>query len=114
MMNAADALSEKDADDENEFEKKLNIESKNGDRSVEVRLIDNGPGMPEEALPRILDPFYTTKDPGKGTGLGLSVSYRIVEGMGGTINIESALGKGTAIMIDLPLCPDAAKVEEEK
>lgn len=114
MMNAADALSENDADNENGSEKRLIIESKNTDRTIKVRLIDNGPGMPEEALPRILDPFYTTKDPGKGTGLGLSVSYRIVEGMDGTISVESALGKGTTIMIDLPLCPDAAKIEEEK
>jgi len=114
MMNAADALSENDADNENGAEKRLIIESKNADRTIKVRLIDNGPGMPEEALPHILDPFYTTKDPGKGTGLGLSVSYRIVEGMDGTISVESALGKGTTIMIDLPLCPDAAKIEEEK
>ena len=70
--------------------------------------------MSEDVLPRILDPFYTTKDPGKGTGLGLSVSYRIVEGMCGTISIESTLGKGTTIMIDLPLCADAAEVEEGK
>jgi len=114
MMNAADALSEKEAADNNEFEKRLIVESENTDHMIEVRLIDNGPGMPQEALPRILDPFYTTKDPGKGTGLGLSVSYRIVEGMGGTISIESALGKGTTIIISLPLCPDAEEVEEEK
>jgi len=113
MMNAADALSEKDTVNENEPEKRLIIESKNTDHSINVKLIDNGPGMPEEELSRILDPFYTTKDPGKGTGLGLSVSYRIVEGVGGTISVESVLGEGTTIMIDLPLCPDAANVEEE-
>ena len=114
MMNAADALSEKDAANKNGPEKRLIIESKSTDRSINVRLIDNGPGMPEEELPRILDPFYTTKDPGKGTGLGLSVSYRIVEGMDGTISIESVLGEGTTITIDLPLCTDSANVEEEK
>jgi two-component system NtrC family sensor kinase len=114
MMNAADALSERDADNDNEPEKKLIIESESTGRTINIRLIDNGPGMPEEELPHILDPFYTTKDPGKGTGLGLSVSYRIVEGMNGTISVESVLGKGTTILIDLPLCPDTAKVEEEK
>ena len=114
MMNAADALSEKDPDNENESGKRLTIETKNRDRMIMIRLIDNGPGMPEEELPRILDPFYTTKDPGKGTGLGLSVSYRIVEGMGGTISVESNLGEGTTILIDLPLCSDTANVEEER
>ncbi len=114
MMNAADALSEKKSDNGNESEKRLIIESGNTERTITVRLIDNGPGMPEEELPRILDPFYTTKDPGKGTGLGLSVSYRIVEGMDGTMSVESVLGEGTTIMIDLPLYTDAANFEEEK
>jgi signal transduction histidine kinase len=114
MMNAADALSEKNSDNGNESEKRLIIESGNTERTITVRLIDNGPGMPKEELPRILDPFYTTKDPGKGTGLGLSVSYRIVEGMDGTMSVESVLGEGTTIMIDLPLYPDAANFEEEK
>jgi signal transduction histidine kinase len=113
MMNAADALSEKDIENENDPEKRLIIESMNTDRSINIRLIDNGPGIPEEELPRILDPFYTTKDPGKGTGLGLSVSYRIVEGMEGTIGVESVLGEGTTIIIDLPLRPDTENGEEE-
>jgi signal transduction histidine kinase len=113
MMNAADALSEKDIENENDSEKRLIIESMNTDRSINIRLIDNGPGIPEEELPRILDPFYTTKDPGKGTGLGLSVSYRIVEGMEGTIGVESVLGEGTTIIIDLPLRPDTENGEEE-
>ncbi len=112
MMNAADALSENEA--ENMFEKSLIIESENKNHRIEIRLIDNGPGMSAEVLPRILDPFYTTKDPGKGTGLGLSVSYRIVEGMDGTISVESALEKGTTITIDLPLCSNDEKVEEGK
>jgi signal transduction histidine kinase len=114
MMNAADALSEKEAENGNESEKILIIESGNTDRTINMKLIDNGPGMPEEELSRILDPFYTTKDPGKGTGLGLSVSYRIIEGMGGNISVESVLGEGTTITIDLPLCPEAINVEEGK
>ena len=111
MMNATDALSEKDTQGS---EKIMTVESENTDRRLEVRFIDNGPGIPEEELPHILDPFYTTKDPGKGTGLGLSVCYRIVEGMDGTIRVESALGKGTTIVIDLPLSPEALRVKEEE
>jgi two-component system NtrC family sensor kinase len=111
MMNAADALSEKETQGS---EKIMTVESENTNHRLEVRFIDNGPGIPEEELPHILDPFYTTKDPGKGTGLGLSVSYRIVEGMDGTIRVESALGKGTTIVIDLPLSLEALRVREEE
>jgi signal transduction histidine kinase len=114
MINAADALSEKDTADEETPEKRLIIETKNTDHSISIKLIDNGPGMPKEELSRIMDPFYTTKDPGEGTGLGLSVSYRIVEGMDGTIRIESVLGEGTTIRIDLPLCSDSENIEEGK
>jgi signal transduction histidine kinase len=114
MMNAADALSEKESDHEKESKKKLTIKTKKTDHTIEVSLIDNGPGIPEEELSRILDPFYTTKDPGKGTGLGLSVSYRIVEGMEGILRVESALGKGTTITIVLPLCLGSSKVEKDK
>lgn len=109
MMNAADALSSKNPDGQSESEKNLVVESKNTDHSIELRFMDNGPGIPEKELAHILDPFYTTKEPGKGTGLGLSVCYRILEGLGGSILAESAVGKGATIIIDLPLY----SVEEE-
>ena len=67
---------------------------------VEVRVKDTGPGISPELLPRILDPFFTTKE--KGTGLGLSVVYGIVEKHGGTIDLQSEVGKGTRIAIRLP------------
>jgi signal transduction histidine kinase len=51
----------------------------------------------------VFDPFYTTKEPGQGTGLGLSVSYRIIEDLGGTLHMESETGKGTAVIIAMPL-----------
>jgi two-component system NtrC family sensor kinase len=103
MMNAADALSGKGPSDEDVFVKTLTIRSHNTDGSIELRFMDNGPGIPEEELSHILDPFYTTKEPGDGTGLGLSVCYRIVEGLGGTISAESSVGEGTTIKINLPL-----------
>ena len=70
---------------------------------IHIEFIDNGPGIPAEDLTRIFDPFYTTKEPGKGTGLGLSVSLRIIEDIGGDIKVKSEVGKGTKIIIILPL-----------
>jgi len=67
-----------------------------------VRVQDTGCGIPEENLKRIFDPFFTTKDLG-GTGLGLSVSYGIIENHGGTIEVESEVGKGTTFVVWLPL-----------
>ncbi|MCC6217551.1 MAG: response regulator [Polyangiaceae bacterium] len=73
-----------------------------GDRAV-VRVTDNGAGIPEEVLPRIFAPFFTTKPPGVGTGLGLSVCRDLVERAGGTIEVESRLGEGTAFTVRWPL-----------
>lgn len=68
-----------------------------------VCIRDNGIGIAEENLPVIFDPFYTTKEPGKGTGLGLSVSRSLVETAGGTMELISEAGKGTCMLITLPL-----------
>jgi two-component system NtrC family sensor kinase len=74
--------------------------------SVLVAVSDTGVGIDEEHLQHILDPFFTTKE--KGTGLGLSVVYGIVEGLGGTIEVESRKGHGTTVRLRLPLVPVAA------
>ena len=58
--------------------------------------------MCAEDLPRILDPFFTTKDVGQGTGLGLYVSYEIMKNLGGRIDVESQPGKGTSVRLTLP------------
>jgi two-component system NtrC family sensor kinase len=68
--------------------------------AVEVVIEDTGPGIPPERLSKIFDPFFTTKE--KGTGLGLSVVYGIVERHGGTIAVDSEVGRGTAFTIRLP------------
>ena len=73
---------------------------------VEIDVADTGTGIPPEHLKKVLDPFFTTKE--KGTGLGLSVVYGIVERHGGRIDIESAVGKGTAIHIRLPAARPAS------
>jgi len=74
---------------------------------VAVEVADNGKGIPPEVLPKIFDPFYTTKEAGKGTGLGLSISYKIVEQHGGRIEVDSEVGKGTKFTVWLPLKPPA-------
>ncbi|MDX9963352.1 ATP-binding protein [Desulfobacter postgatei] len=70
---------------------------------IEIKVDDNGPGIPAQYLDRIFDPFFTTKAVGKGTGLGLSICYGIIQKMGGTIEVESHVGKGTCFLIRLPL-----------
>ena len=67
---------------------------------VTVRLLDTGIGIDSEHLEHIFDPFFTTKP--SGTGLGLAIAYRIIEDHNGTIDVKSELGKGTAVIINLP------------
>jgi PAS domain S-box-containing protein len=86
-----------------EGEGKIEIGSKSDDTHISVEISDNGSGIPEELLPQISDPFFTTKDPGKGTGLGLSITYSIIEDHEGTIEFESEVGKGTTVKISLPI-----------
>jgi signal transduction histidine kinase len=68
-----------------------------------VVIRDNGAGIPKEVLKHIFEPFYTTKKQGKGTGLGLSLSYGIIQRLGGTIEVDSFVDKGTIFTITLPL-----------
>ncbi|MEK7205002.1 MAG: ATP-binding protein, partial [candidate division NC10 bacterium] len=69
---------------------------------VEVIIADTGIGIPAEQLPRIFDPFFSTKGVGKGTGLGLAITRRILEDHRGTIGVSSEVGRGTTFTIWLP------------
>ncbi|AMK12637.1 MAG: ATP-binding protein [Pseudodesulfovibrio sp.] len=69
---------------------------------VAISISDTGCGIPQANLSRIFDPFFTTKPVGKGTGLGLSIIYGIINKMGGTISVSSAVGEGTTFTIRLP------------
>lgn len=68
-----------------------------------IHVQDNGCGVAEENLSRLFTPFFTTKDVGKGTGLGLATSYRILQGWGGFMTLQSELNKGTCFSIHLPV-----------
>ena len=69
----------------------------------EIRFRDNGKGIDAEALTRIYEPFYTTKP--DGTGLGLAITRKIIEGHGGTLQVESAVGQGTTVLVRMPVVP---------
>ncbi len=73
------------------------------DQQVWVEVSDTGSGIPKEILPRIFDPFYTTKPVGKGTGLGLSLSYGIIQRHHGSIDVSSEPGKGSSFRVNLPI-----------
>jgi two-component system, NtrC family, sensor kinase len=88
-----------------------------GSGAVAIEVEDNGKGIAPDAMPKIFDPFYTTKEAGKGTGLGLSIAYKIVTQHGGRIDVRSTLGVGTVVTVTFPIEPPpelAAFAEEEE
>jgi two-component system NtrC family sensor kinase len=78
---------------------------------VTVRILDTGCGMSEDVRSHIFEPFFTTKPVGKGTGLGLSIVFRIIEEHGGSIEVNSAPGKGSEFIIRLPLKQQRQQIE---
>jgi signal transduction histidine kinase len=80
------------------------IQTTRGPRSIEIRVKDNGSGIPDAIKDKIMQPFFTTKPAGEGTGLGLSLSYDIiVKAHKGKIDIKSNEGEGTEFIISLPV-----------
>jgi signal transduction histidine kinase len=72
-----------------------------GDHLV-LSVRDNGPGMPPEVVQRLFTPFFTTKGPGRGTGLGLTITRRVVQALGGSVQVSSVPGEGTEFVVRLP------------
>jgi PAS domain S-box-containing protein len=83
-------------------DRRLTLSTRPLDGSVEVRVSDNGAGIPPQHQKKIFDPFFTTKKPGEGTGLGLNIVYRIVTKCQGTIDVESKEGLGTTFILRFP------------
>ncbi|UCG19818.1 MAG: hypothetical protein JSU80_08680 [Deltaproteobacteria bacterium] len=102
IMNARDALDDKEELEGQEFNKSLKISSKRKGDEVVVEISDNGLGMSEVVKEKIFEPFFTTKPVGKGTGLGLSISFGIVRDYDGTIEVESEEGRGTTFTVRFP------------
>ena len=80
----------------------LMVATSHADQRVAIEVTDTGCGIKPQHLDKIFEPFFTTKAVGKGTGLGLSVTYGIVQQHGGTLEVESAEGKGTTFTITFP------------
>jgi two-component system, NtrC family, sensor kinase len=102
IINAADAMADAGSSARGSS-KELTVETENADGLVRVSFTDTGTGMPAGVRERAFDPFFTTKEPGRGTGLGLSVCYTIMQGLGGAIRLQSPAGKGTTVIVDIPL-----------
>jgi PAS domain S-box-containing protein len=98
LLNAAQAIPEGQAQ---RHEIRVRTMGAPGGR-VAVEVADTGSGIPPELLDRIFDPFFTTKPVGVGTGLGLSVCHGIVTAQGGSITVQSELGRGTVVRVELP------------
>jgi PAS domain S-box-containing protein len=84
---------------------KLSARAVDGGDAVEIRVEDNGAGIPAQSLEQIFDPFFTTKGRDTGTGLGLSIARRIAEEHGGRIDVTSELGQGACFTVRLPAVP---------
>jgi signal transduction histidine kinase len=103
VTNAFDAVSARAAAEPAGYAPTVRVATARTARGVEVRVEDNGTGIPEDIRERVFDPFFTTKPTGQGTGLGLSMSHHIVElGHGGRLTVQSEPGEGATFTVELP------------
>ena len=101
INNAFYAVDEKKKQNSNGFEPTVSVSTKKNNREVEIKVSDNGNGIPQKVLDKIFQPFFTTKPTGQGTGLGLSLSYDIVKAHGGELKVETKEGEGSEFIITL-------------
>ena len=102
INNAFYAVDEKKKRDQNGYEPTVSVSTKKDNGKVEIKVADNGNGIPQKVLDKIFQPFFTTKPTGQGTGLGLSLAYDIVtKGHGGEIKVNTKEGEGSEFIIQL-------------
>jgi signal transduction histidine kinase len=112
ISNGFYAATKRKAEAGDSFEPTLTATTKNLGDKVEIRIRDNGAGIPTEIKEKIFNPFFTTKPPGEGTGLGLSMSHDIiVKQHGGTIDVDTAPGAFTEFRIVLPRAVGASLIK---
>ncbi len=103
LTNAFYAVKEKKNERPENYEPTVTVSTKKINNRVEISIQDNGNGIPQKALDKIFQPFFTTKPTGQGTGLGLSLSYDIVtKGHNGELKVKTVEGEGTTFIINLP------------
>ena len=102
INNAFYAVSEKQKQNINGYEPTVIVSTHKHNGKVEIKVTDNGNGIPQKVLDKIFQPFFTTKPTGQGTGLGLSLSYDIVKAHSGELKVETKEGEGSVFVIILP------------
>ena len=103
LVNAFEAVHDKSTRAGGDYVPRVHIKTVHRENAAEIRISDNGVGIPQKALDRVFEPFFTTKPTGSGTGLGLSLSYDIVtQGHGGSLEVESTEGEGATFVVRLP------------
>jgi len=103
INNAFYAVNEKLKQSINSYEPTVTVSTKKENGKVEIKVKDNGNGIPQRLLDKIFQPFFTTKPTGQGTGLGLSLAYDIItKGHGGELKVETKEGEGSDFFIQLP------------
>ena len=103
ITNAFYAVTEKMKHLNEPYEPIVSVSTKKIANKIEIKVKDNGNGIPKKVLDKIFQPFFTTKPTGQGTGLGLSLSYDIIKAHGGEIKVETKEGDGAEFIIQLPV-----------
>ena len=101
--NAFYAVSEKKKNIFAGYEPTVSLTTKKVNNKVEIRVRDNGNGIPAKIKDKIFQPFFTTKPAGQGTGLGLSLNYDIIKAHGGEISVDSKEGEFTEFVVMIPM-----------
>ncbi len=102
VSNACHATNERRVSGEAGYSPTLKIRTLDADDRYQIRIRDNGYGIPDEVLEKVFNPFFTTKPTDQGTGLGLALSNDIVREHGGEIRVDTAVGEFTEMIVDLP------------
>lgn len=112
--NACDATNERRMASGDDYKPTLAVSTRRIEDTLEIRVRDNGTGMPKEVVDKIFNPFFTTKPTDKGNGLGLAISSDIVRQHGGAIQVESEEGNFTEMIIDIPCTPPVLQAPGEE
>ncbi|HET6766775.1 MAG TPA: HAMP domain-containing sensor histidine kinase, partial [Chitinophagaceae bacterium] len=103
INNAFYAVDERKKQLSNGYEPTVSVSTKKQKGKIEIKIKDNGNGIPKKVLDKIFQPFFTTKPTGQGTGLGLSLAYDIVKAHGGELKVQTIEGEGSEFIIQIPV-----------